>query len=221
VWCDGGGRHWWVLTWCPKINDKQRIPFIVSFRFHTQVVVVVCGHVISIHGQLFSYVGSCCVVVVVAVCHGQSQYFIATSLSAMWHLASLSAKKVGGGVCVHTCWWSLRLVTWPLDVVGEGVVLGTRRRWCCWWVVCCCPAVVVAWSSSVVVVVVVSHHCRQSWLLMWCSCIVWMVYRHVQVVVGGGQWCGNDGWASWVGIVDGGRWWWWWWWLRKKEVVVC
>jgi len=22
VWSDGGGRHWWVLTWCPKINDK-------------------------------------------------------------------------------------------------------------------------------------------------------------------------------------------------------
>jgi len=41
----------------------------------------------------------------------------------------------------------------------------------------------------------------------------------VQVVVGGGQWCGDDGWASWVGIVGGSGWWWWW--LRKKEVVVC
>jgi len=143
-------------------------------------------------------------VVVVAVCHGRSQYFVATSLSATWHLASLSAKKVGGGVCLHTCWWSLRLVTWPLDVIGEGVVLGTRRRW---WVVCCHPAVVVAWSSSVVVVVVVSHHCRWSWLLTWHSGVVRMVYQHVQVVVGGGRWCGDDGWASWVGVVSGRRGW--------------
>ena len=80
-------------------------------------------------------------VVVVAVCCGWSQYFVATLLSAMWHLASLSAKKVGGGVCLHTCWWSLQLVTWPLDVIGEGVVLGARRHW---WVVCCHPAIVVA-----------------------------------------------------------------------------
>jgi len=167
-------------------------------------------------------------VVVVAVCHGQSQYFIATSLSVTWHLASLSAKKVGGGVCLHTCWWSLQLVTWPLDVIGEGVVLGARRHW---WVVCCCPAIVVAWSSSVVVVVVVSHCCHWSWLLMWRSCIVRMVYRHVQVVVGGGWWCGDDGWASWVGVVSGHRGWASWvvvveeeggcCLLRKKEVVVC
>ena len=58
-------------------------------------------------------------------------------------------------------------MTWPLDVVGEGVVLGGRCHWCHWWVVCCCPAIVVAWLSSVVVVVVVSHHCRRSWLLTW------------------------------------------------------
>ena len=30
-----------------------------------------------------------------------------------------------------------------------------------------------------------------------------MVYRRVQVVVGGGWWCGNDGWVSWVGVVGG------------------
>jgi len=142
------------------------------------------------------------------------------------------SKESGGRGCLHTCWWSLRLVMWPLDVVGEGVVLGARRRWCRWWVVCCHPAIVVAWSSSVVVMVVVSHRCRRSWLLMWCSCIVRMVYRHVQVVVGGGRWCGDNGWASWVGVVSGRREWaswvgivggggWWWWWLRKKEVVVC
>jgi len=150
-------------------------------------------------GQSFSYMGGCrVVVVVVAVCCGRSQYFVAMSLTAMWHLASLSAKKVGGGVCLHTCWWLLRLVTWPLDVIGERVVLGTR---CCWWVVCCHPAVVVAWLSSVVVVVVVSHHCHRSWLLTWHSCIVRMVYRCVQVVVGGGRWCGDNGWASWVVVV--------------------
>jgi len=142
------------------------------------------------------------------------------------------SKESGGRGCLHTCWWSLRLVTWPLDVIGEGVVLGARRRWCRWWVVCCRPAIVVAWSSSVVVVVVVSHHCRRSWLLTWCSCVIRMVYRRVQVVVGGGRWCGDDGWASWVGVVSGRREWalwvgivggggWWWWWLRKKEVVVC
>ena len=59
----------------------------------------------------------------------------------------------------------------------------------------CRPAVVVAWSSSVVVMVVVSHHCRWWWLLTWHSCIVRMVYQCVQVVVGGGQWCGNNGWV--------------------------
>jgi len=52
MWCDGGGRHWWVLT--------------------TWVVVVICGHIISVCGQSFSYVGGGCVVVVVAVCHGWS-----------------------------------------------------------------------------------------------------------------------------------------------------
>ena len=160
--------------------------------------------VISERGWLFLYVGGCRVVVVVAVCCGWSQYFIATSLSVTWHLASLSAKKVGGEVCLHTCWWSLQLVMWPLDVVGKGVVLGARCHWCCSWVVCCHPAIVVAWSSSVVVVVVVSHRCHRLWLLTWRSCIVWMVYRHVQVVVSGGRWCGDDGWASWVGIVGGG-----------------
>jgi len=192
------------------------MPFIILFRFHTQAVVVICGCIISVCGRLFSYVGGCRVVVVVAVCHGRSQYFVAMSLSATWHLASLSAKKVGGEVCLHTCWWSLWLVTWPLDVIGEGVVLGARRHL---WVVCCHPAVVVAWLSSVVVVVVVSHRCHRSWLLTWCSCIIRMVYRCVQVVVGGGRWCGDNGWALWVGIVGGGGWWWWW--LRKKEVVVC
>ena len=165
-------------------------------RFCTWVVVFECG-------QSFSYVGGCCVVVVVVVCHGRSQYFIATLLSATWHLASLSAKKVGGGVCLHTCWWSLRLVMWPLNVIGEGVVLGAHRHWCHWWVVSCRPAVVVAWSLSVVVMVVVSHRCRQSWLLTWHSCIVWMVYRCVQVVVGGGRWCGDDRWVLWVGVVSG------------------
>jgi len=159
------------------------MPFIVSFHFRMWAVVVVCGHIVSICGRSFSNVGSCRVVVVVVVCRGRSQYFIATSLSVTWHLASLSAKKAGGGVCLHTCWWSLRLVRWPLDVIGEGVVLGTRRCWCHWWVVCCRPAIVVAWSSSVVVVVVVSHRCHQLWLLTWHSGVVQMVYWHVQVVV--------------------------------------
>ena len=37
------------------------------------VVIVVCGHVISIRRWSFSYMGGCCVVVVVVVvCHGQS-----------------------------------------------------------------------------------------------------------------------------------------------------
>jgi len=80
VWCDGGGRHWWVLTWCPKINDERRMPFIILFCFRTWVVIVVCGHIVSVcgrsfsneRGQSFSYVGSCRMVVVVVVCRGQS-----------------------------------------------------------------------------------------------------------------------------------------------------
>jgi len=141
-------------------------------------------------------------------------------------------------LCLHLClltidgwWWALtaldsvsRLFSqcsrpWVAltdlgDVVvathlGASLSLGVRRRWCRSWVVCCRPAVVVAWSSSVVVVVVVSHRCHQSWLLTWCSCIVRMVYQRVQVVVGGGQWCGDDGWVSWVGVVSGHCGWWW------------
>ena len=57
VWCDGGGRHWWVLTWYPKINDERQMLFIVSFHFHTWAVVVICGHVVSICQQSFSNVG--------------------------------------------------------------------------------------------------------------------------------------------------------------------
>jgi len=83
--------------------------------------------------------------------------------------------------------------------------VGSVLLWshCC-LIVWCHPAVVVAWSSSVVVVVVVSHRCCQLWLLMWCSCVVRMVYQHVQVVVSGGQWCDDDGWVLWVGIMGGG-----------------
>jgi len=202
VWCgvmeggDTGGYSHGVLK--SMTNDEC----CSSFCF-----VFICGWSLSSVGTSFLYMGGCRVVVVVAVCHGWSQYFVAMSLSATWHLASLSAKKVGGEVCLHTCWWLLRLVTWPLNVVGEGVVLGTCCHWCRWWVVCCHPAIVVAWLSSVVVVVVVSHCCRRSWLLTWHSCVVRMVYWHVQVVVGGGQWCGDDGWASWVGVVSGHRGW--------------
>ena len=66
VWCDGGGRHWWVLTCRPKINDERRMPFIIWFHFHTWAVVVVCGHIVSVCRQSFSYMGGCHVVVVVA-----------------------------------------------------------------------------------------------------------------------------------------------------------
>ena len=139
-------------------------------RFRTQAVVFICGWLSCGGGG--------------GGLRGQSQYLVATLR----------------GVCLHTHWWSLRLVTWPLDVVGEGVVLGACRRW---WVVCCHPAIVVAWSSSVVVMVVVSHCCCWSWLLMWHSCVVRMVYQCVLVVVGGGWWCGDNGWVLWVGVVSG------------------
>ena len=72
VWCDGGGRHWWVLTWCPKINDERRMLFIVWFGFCTWAVIVVCGCIVSIRRQSFLNVGGCHVVVVVVVCHGWS-----------------------------------------------------------------------------------------------------------------------------------------------------
>ena len=81
-----------------------------------------------------------------------------------------------------------------------GVLSWSHHRLVAW----CRPAIVVAWSSSVVVVVVVSHRCHRSWLLTWCSCVVRMVYWHVQVVVSGGRWCGDNGWALWVGVVGGG-----------------
>ena len=50
MWCDGGGRHWWVLT--------------------TWVVVVICGHIVSICRQLFSNAGSCFRTWVVVLVHG-------------------------------------------------------------------------------------------------------------------------------------------------------
>jgi len=139
----------------------------------------------------------------------------------------VSKESGGRGVFTH-----LLVVVAASDVGAHCVSLGTHCHWCHSWVVCCCclvmwcrPAIVVAWSSSVVVVVVVSHHCHRSWLLTWHSCVIWMVYQHVQVVVSGGRWCGDDGWVSWVGVMSGhhewGRWWWWWWWWLRKEVVVC
>ena len=186
---DTGGYSHGVLK--SMTNDECRSSFCFVF---------VCGQLLSSVGTSFLYAGGCFHTWVVVTWWWWWQSAVAglsisLPLSVTWHLASLSAKKVGGEVCLHTCWWSLQLVTWLLDVIGEGVVLGARRRWCHSWVVCCCPAVVVAWSSSVVVVVVVSHHCHRSWLLMWFSCVVRMVYRRVQVVVSGGQWCGDDGWV--------------------------
>jgi len=80
---------------------------------------------------------------------------------------------------------------------------GVLSRSCRRLIVWCHPAVVVAWLSSVVVVVVVSHHCRRLWLLTWHSCVIRMVCQHVQVVVSGGRWCGNDGWVLWVGVMGG------------------
>jgi len=111
--------------------------------------------------------------------------------------------------CVTSIWPALvHLVTWRCCVVL--VVLGHS---------------VVGWLTrvrhlglSVLVVIVASDmgpQCR--WLggcrlpltcqlLTWHSCIVRMVYWCVQVVVSGGQsqWCGDNGWVSWVGIMGGG-----------------
>jgi len=187
---DTGGYSHGVLK--SMTNDECRS----SFHF-----VFVCGRSLSSVGASFPYMGSrfrMWVVVFVRgwlSCGGGGGSLLWPVSVFHCHVAVSNvapgfpvSKESGGRGCLHTCWWSLRLVTWPLDVVGEGVVLGARRRWCRWWVVCCRPAVVVAWPSSVVIVVVVSHRCRWSWLLMWRSCIVRMVYRRVQVVVGGGRW---------------------------------
>jgi len=97
-------------------------------------------------------------------------------LSATWDLASLSAKKVGGGVCLD-CRDGLEVLTWG------------------WTWRCHCQTSVD----------MPHHHCRLPLtcrLLTWRSCIVRMVYRRVQVVVSGWwRWCGDDGWASWVVVV--------------------
>jgi len=53
----------------------------------------------------------------------------------------------------------------------------------------------------------VPHHCRclpsTCRLLTWHFYVIWMVYWHVQVVVGGQQWqwYGDNGWASWMVVV--------------------
>jgi len=167
-------------------------------RFCTQAVVFVCGRLSCGGGG-----GSLPWPVLVFCCH------IAVSNVAPGF--PVSKESGGRGVFTHLlvvivasdvgpqCRWlggGVGCSSLFMPFMG-GVLLSSHCHLIMW----CRPAVLVAWSSSVVVVVVVSHHCHQSWLLTWCSCIIRMVYQHVQVVVGGGQWCGNDGWASWVVVV--------------------
>ena len=49
MWCDGGGRHWWVLTCHPKINDECHS----SFGF-----IFIPGQSLSSVGTSFPYAGS-------------------------------------------------------------------------------------------------------------------------------------------------------------------
>ena len=137
MWCDGGGRHWWVLT--------------------TWVVVVVCGRVVSVCGRSFSNAGGRFRTWVVVLIRGRLLRdggggglpwpvlvlgcHVAVSDVAPGFPVS---KESGGRGCLHTCWWSLGLVTWPLNVVGRssplvplvGGVLSSCR--CCGMVVVCC-----------------------------------------------------------------------------------
>ena len=214
MWCDRGGRHWWVLTWCPKINDEQRMPFIILFCFHMRAVVVVCGRIVSICRRSFSYVGGCRVVVVVVVCCGRSQYFVATSLTATWHLASLSAKKVGGEVCLCThllvvvaasdmaprCHWRGGGVGHSLPLVPfVGGVLSSCC--CCGMVVICCGCGCGESSLlSVVAADVAFWHRSDGVPACPGGCWWWAVVWQQWVGVVGGR----HEWVLWVGIVGGG-----------------
>jgi len=163
----------------------------------------------------------------VAVCCGRSQYFVATSLSVTWHLASLSAKKVGEGVFTHLlvvvaasdvaprCHWQGGGVgrSSPLVPLVGGVLSSCH---CCGMVIVCCSRGCGESSLSSVVAADVAFLHRSDGVpacpggCQWWA-VVWQ--RWVGVV------SGHREWVSWVGIVGGGGWWWWW--LRKKEVVVC
>ena len=75
-----------------------------------------------------------------------------------------------------------------IGAVGGWCVVVVALSSCCVVSSCCCCGMVMVCCGCG------CGECR-SWLLMWHSCIVWMVYQHVQVVAGG-WWCGDDGWAS-------------------------
>ena len=115
------------------------------------------------------------------------------SLSVTWHLASLSAKKVGGGVCLHSCYRQtsvdvpcrcccLPLICWLLtwhscviQMVYQCVQVVVGGQWWCGD---------DGWASWVVVVVVVEEEggcCLLTCLLTpklsigICRCSIWVV----------------------------------------------
>ena len=173
---DTGGYSHGVLK--SMTNDKCHS----SFGF-----IFIPGRSLLSVGASFPYVGS---------------HFCTWAVVAWWWWWWWSAVAGLSIWLPHCCRWQGGGVGClsPLVPFLGGVLSWSRHHLITW----CHPAIVVAWSLSVVVVVVVSHCCSQLWLLTWHSCIVRMVYQCVQVVVGGGWWCGDDGWALWVGIVGGG-----------------
>ena len=199
--------------------------FIISFRFHMQAVIVICGRIVSIHGWLLLSVGTS-----FPYTGGRFHTWAVVMWWWWWWsaVAGLSIslprrcqrrgtwlpsqqRKWGEGVFTHLlvvvaasdvapqCRWRGGGVGRSSPLVG-GVLLSC----------CCCGMVVVCCNRG----------CGESLLSSVMAADVAFLHRSDGVLAcqGGCQWWAVV-WRRWVGVVGGHHGWWWW--LRKKEVVVC
>ena len=175
-------------------------------RFRTWALIFVCGRLScgggGGGGLLWPVSVFCCHVAVSDVAPGFPVSKESGGRGVFTHLLVVVAAS---GVAPQCRWRGGGVGHLSPLVPFVGGVLSSCR--CCGMVVICCGC-----------------GCGESPLLLVMAADV--VFLHcsdgVPACPGGCQWwrwCGDDGWASWVGIMGGGGWWWWW--LRKKEVVVC
>jgi len=196
------------------------------------VVVVVCGHIISVCRQSFSNVGG--LICGRLLCGGGGGSLPWPVLVFHCHVAvsnmapGFPVSKVSGGRGVFT---HLLVVVVASDMGAHHMLLA--RGWC-WALITVgavhgwCVVMAVLLSCRMVsscrccgmVVICCGHGCGESSLLSVMAAD--MVFLHcsdgVLACPGGCQWWAVV-WQRWVGIM-GGHCGWWWWWLRK-EVVVC
>jgi len=144
MWCDGGGRHWWVLT--------------------TWAVVVVCGRIISICGQSFSNMGGRSRTWVVVTWWWWWRSAMASLSTWLPHRCQrhgtwlpCQQRKWGGCVCFD-CRDGLEVLTWGWTQHCHrqmSIDVPHRRRClpltCCLLTWCSCIVRMVYWCVQVVV----------------------------------------------------------------------